>query len=285
METDDKRQYTYPTALTIAGLDPSGGAGLIADVKTFSALGVYGMAAATALTVQNTLGVERVVAVDGETVYRQVAAVMSDIKTDVVKIGMVNDISTVEAIARVVEEYSPKWVVLDPIILSSSGKALMKDEALCAFVKRLLPLSSIVTPNLSEAQRLAEVRYKDNVAAMACAIMAKGAKAVLIKGGHRDGDEKTDLLFTRFSDGETSCQSFTAKTIVTRNTHGTGCTLSSAIAAYLARGSSLVEAVGKAKDYLTRALENGADVKVGNGFGSMNHLFKPEPLIKAHKDC
>lgn len=264
--------HHYVTALTIAGLDPSGGAGIIADIKTFSALGVYGMGVATALTEQNTLGVTAVNAVSADIVYRQTAAVMSDICPHAVKIGMVHDVETIEAIARVIKEYRPQHVVVDPVMCSSSGMQLMRESALQAFINRLLPLTTVLTPNIPEANKLSSLGLDANV-------MAQRGTAVLVKGGHREGNEKSDTLYYMV-DGEVKQRIYTSPTVQTRNTHGTGCTLSSAIAAYLARGLRIDEAVTQAKQYLTEALLAGADVSIGRGSGSMNHLFRPERLIK-----
>lgn len=273
-DKDIIQKRRYLTALTIAGLDPSGGAGLIADIKTFAALGVYGMGVATALTEQNTRGVTAVNAVDADIVYKQAAAVMSDIKTDTVKIGMVHDAKTVEAIARVIEEYRPRHVVIDPVMCASSGRQMMRDDALQAFISRLLPLATIITPNIPEADRLASF-------GLSARGMAQRGTAVLLKGGHNEGEEKTDILYF-VEDNEVRQRAYTSKAVATRNTHGTGCTLSSAIAAYLARGLQIGEAVGEAKRFLTQALQEGADVSVGHGHGSLNHTFNPERLIKTH---
>lgn len=275
---------SYITALSIAGLDPSGGAGLLADVKTFSALGVYGAAVATALTVQNTMGVKRVEAVSAETVYSQTAAVMDDLNVQAVKVGMLNDSNTVSAVAKAMKEYRPHWLVVDPILLSSNGAQLMQDEAYCTFVEELLPLADLLTPNLPEACRLSERPFHTDISLeeteeMARIILSKGAHAVLIKGGHRSGDSKSDVLF-RLSDGHIEKSTFTADTILTHNTHGTGCTLSAAITSYLACGEPLDSAISKAKLYLTQALREGADVQCGHGHGSVNHFFKPQPLLK-----
>lgn len=273
METiETKNKCRYPTVLSIAGLDPSGGAGLLADVKTFSALGVYGMAVATALTEQNTIGVMAVNSVDADIVYRQIVAVMSDIKTDVVKIGMVHDANAMVAIADALAKYSPRHVVADPVMVSSSGKRLMRHDALQAFIDRLLPITTVLTPNKPEYDFLLSVGLDVE------SIVRRGT-SVLLKGGHIEGEEKKDILYCH--DGnEIKKREFSAHTIHTLNTHGTGCTLSSAIAAYLACGLNIEEAVGKAKDYLTQALAEGADVKIGNGAGAMNHLFNPQRMIK-----
>lgn len=274
----------YLTAISVAGLDPSGGAGILADVKTFSALGVYGAAVATALTVQNTTGVKAVHAVAPEVVYDQIVAVVDDLRPDAMKIGMVNDAATIDAIAAALEKHPPRWLVVDPVLVSSSGKALMQPDAIEAFRERLMPRATLLTPNIPEACRLAALcfdseRWQEQIVRAARTLLAGGASAVLIKGGHADGDRKTDVLFSM--DGERITQkSFSAPTVSTDNTHGTGCTLSAAIAAFLARGASVEESVRSAKQYLTEAMIEGADVKTGCGTGAVNHFFNPEKLIK-----
>lgn len=262
----------YYTALSVAGLDPSGGAGLLADVKTFAALGVYGMAVATALTEQNTMGVRAVNSVSADIVYRQLVAVMSDIHTDAVKIGMVPDAATMRAIANAIKAYKPRHVVVDPVMVSSSGQRLMQPEALRAFADALLPLATIITPNIPEYEQLVAMGIDAES-------MVQNGTAVLLKGGHAEGEEKTDTLYY-YNGKEVAKQAYSAHTVNSRNTHGTGCTLSSAIAAYLARGLQLPDAVGQAKVYLTQAIACGADVNIGHGAGALNHLFRPHPLIK-----
>ncbi len=266
----------YPVVLSVAGSDPSGGAGIQADLKTFAALGVYGAAAITAVTIQNTTGVKYVHALPYDVVYDQIVAVMDDIHPDVVKVGMVNDSSTLDAIASAFQQSKPPFLIVDPIMLSSSGCPLMQPDAKSVFVEKLLPLTSMLTPNLPEAWLLAEktAEREGNLSDAAREILSFGVGAVLIKGGHSAGDEKTDILFQPAGE-----QKFSAKTVESRNTHGTGCTLSSAIAAYMARGLSLEQSVGKAKEYLTRALLAGAGVTVGSGTGPLNHGFLPEPMI------
>jgi len=283
----DKRTtqpYHYITALSIAGLDPSGGAGLLADVKTFSALGVYGMAVATALTVQNTLGVKAVEAVPPDVVYAQVETVMSDIQPQAVKVGMTNDAETIRAIAWALRRNRPQWLVIDPIMLSSSGATLMQDEALGFFKQELMPLATLLTPNLPETCKLAGRPFNDDIgddemAEIAQIIMGMGPSAVLIKGGHHSGSAKRDVLFQSL-DGTLRQEAFSSETILTSNTHGTGCTLSAAITAHLACGLSLSEAVGKAKQYMAEALRTGSDVQAGHGHGSVNHFFNPKKMIK-----
>ncbi len=271
----------YPTVLSIAGSDPSGGAGIQADLKTFSALGVYGAAAVTAVTVQNTLGVKYVHALPPDVVHDQITAVAEDIRPDVVKVGMVNDISTLEAVVDALREFRPRCLVVDPVMVSSSGCPLMQPGARSLFIKDLLPLTDLLTPNLPETWLLAErtAERDGDLRSAALEIMSLGARAVLVKGGHMEGLERTDILFR--PSGE---RIYTAPSVTSRNTHGTGCTLSSAISAYVARGMELGDAVEKAKAYLTRALEAGRDVSVGEGTGPLNHGFSPEPMITTDYD-
>jgi len=275
---------SYATALSIAGLDPSGGAGLLADIKTFSALGVYGMAAATAITAQNTLRVRSVEAVSPDTVYAQIAAIMDDMRPQAVKIGMVNDAETILATARALRRYPPRWLVIDPIMLASSGAELMRKEALGVFKHELLPMATLLTPNLPEACRLTDRQFHDGMnaeetASMAKAILQKGPQAVLIKGGHRSGSAKSDTLYHKCG-GTVKRHTFTVPTVLTNNTHGTGCTLSAAITAFLALGCTLEDSVSRAKRYITKALRTGADVQTGHGHGAVNHFFNPQPLVK-----
>lgn len=275
---------SYVTALSIAGLDPSGGAGMIADVKTFSAFGVYGAAVATAITVQNTMGVSSIYGVSPDAVYGQTASVMTDLAPRAVKTGMVNDAATVRSIIRAVRQYRPEWLVVDPVMMSSSGTMLMQEEAFSVFVNELLPLASLLTPNLPEACCIAGVPFRtdmsnDETAETARIILSKGCRAVLIKGGHRTGNMKNDMLFMN-SNGTTKQRTFSAETVPTRNTHGTGCTLSAAITACLACSEPLETAIHKAKQYLTKALIEGADVLNGHGVGSVNHFFAPVRMIK-----
>ena len=230
----------YITALSIAGSDPSGGAGLQADLKTFSALGVYGATAITAVTVQNTVGVKYVHALPPQVVYDQIVTVMEDIMPDAVKIGMVNDAETLDAIVRALTLHRPRFLVVDPVMVSTSGCALMQADALQVMEERLLPMADIVTPNLPEAWTLAGTDSSVDEAAQA--ILRLGVKALLIKGGHAEGTTKTDYLYVSYDDGVKRTE-FSSATVDTFNTHGTGCTLSSAIAAMLARGHGMEEAV------------------------------------------
>lgn len=265
----------YVTALTIAGSDPSGGAGIQADLKTFSALGVYGATAITAVTVQNTQSVKYVHKLPPQVVYDQIVAVMEDVTVDAVKIGMVNDAETLDAIVRALTAYRPKFLVVDPVMVSTSGCALMQPDALAIMKERLLPMADLVTPNLPEAWTLAGTDTSVDDAAQA--ILRLGVKALLIKGGHAEGKTKTDYIYIYKGESVKRVE-FTAETVDTLNTHGTGCTLSSAIAALLARGNGLEDAVRQAKEYLTEALKAGADVHVGRGHGPVCHFYDSEVM-------
>ncbi|MCI6898168.1 MAG: bifunctional hydroxymethylpyrimidine kinase/phosphomethylpyrimidine kinase [Prevotella sp.] len=266
----------YICALTIAGSDSCGGAGVQADIKTMSALGVYAASAITSVTVQNTLGVQAIQAIQPEIVAGQIQAVMDDIKPTAIKVGMVNDQATILAIADTLRQYSPQKLVVDPVMVSTSGSMLMQKDALGTFCSRLLPMATLLTPNIPEAEVLSNlsIRSIDDMDAAGRSILALGCKAVLIKGGHLEG-RKVDKLY--LPNGEVC--SFVHEAIATRNTHGTGCTLSSAIAAFMARGLALADAVAQAKTYLSQALEAGKDVHIGEGHGPVNHLFNPEKQI------
>ena len=244
-----------------------------ADLKTFSALGVYGATAITAVTVQNTVGVKYVHALPPQVVYDQIVTVMEDIMPDAVKIGMVNDAETLDAIVRALTLHRPRFLVVDPVMVATSGCALMQADALQVMEERLLPMADIVTPNLPEAWTLAGTDRSVDEAAQA--ILRLGVKALLIKGGHAEGTTKTDYLYVSNDDGVKRTE-FSSATVDTFNTHGTGCTLSSAIAAMLARGHGMEEAVRQAKMYLTEALKAGADVVVGHGHGPVCHFFSQQ---------
>ena len=269
---------TYITCMTIAGSDPSGGAGIQADIKTFAALGCYAQAAVTALTVQNTLGVQRTVPVEAELVRQQVQAVTDDVMPDAVKIGMVPNVDIAEALAACLQRARPAFVVFDPVMVSSSGHALMATPHMQGIACSLFSQCTLVTPNLPEAQALLGSTETD--AAVLAQDLGKvyPGTAFLIKGGHAGGCEATDVL----------CEGgrlhrFSHQRLHTANTHGTGCTLSSAIAAHVARGLPLPEAVAAAKAYLTQAMQAGAGVFAGHGAGSLNHFFTPLPSIVRKK--
>ena len=268
----------YKCALTIAGSDSVGGAGIQADIKTMSALGVYAASAITAVTVQNTMGVYGIEALQPDIVAGQIRAVMDDIGPVAVKIGMVNDCATIRAIAGALRHYEGITVVIDPVMVSTSGCRLMQEDALQAFRAELLPLASLLTPNVPEAEILAgmAIRSVDDMDRAASAVCREAGCDVLVKGGHIGGDTKTDILYS----GGCRAAMFETATVHTRNTHGTGCTLSSAITAMLALGHSMTDAISRAKEYLHQALEAGSDVEIGHGHGPVNHFFSPVSLVK-----
>ena len=267
----------YISTLTIAGSDSCGGAGLQADIKTMSALGCYACSVVTAVTAQDTTGVRCVVDMSADLVERQLYAVMCDIRPSAIKTGMLGDADVVAAIADTLSSFPRVPLVVDPIIAATSGDSLMQQGTLQVLVDRLIPLASLLTPNLPEAETLAgmSIRSVGDIHKVAQRILDFGCQAVLVKGGHASGKTKTDWLFTQSG----VIKSFSAQTITTLNTHGTGCTLSAAITAYLARGLDLVCAVDKGKRYLSQAIKAGAEVTTGHGHGPLNHFFHPQKLI------
>lgn len=255
------------TALTIAGSDSSGGAGIQADLKTMTAHGVYGMSAVTALTAQNTTGVTDILAVLPAFLAAQLDAVFADIPPDAVKIGMVADAALIHVIAEKLDEYDAKNVVVDPVMVATSGARLISEDAVEALVSELLPRAALITPNIPEAEVLADMAITDRTAMTAAAarIHERTHAAVLMKGGH-SVDDANDLLVD-----DTGARWFEGRRIATSNTHGTGCTLSSAIASNLARGIDTDTAVARAKAYLSGALAAGLDL--GHGSGPLAHTF------------
>lgn len=264
-----EREYfkKMKTALTIAGSDSSGGAGIQADLKTMTLGGVYAMSAITALTAQNTTGVSSIMEVTPHFLEEQLAAVFSDIFPDAVKIGMVSSKELILTTAQALTKYKAKHIVVDPVMVATSGGKLMKDDAVCTLSEALFPLAELVTPNISEAEVLADMTISsaEDMETAAKEISARYGCAVLCKGGHRVNDAN-DLLV---QNGEITW--FYGNRIETENTHGTGCTLSSAIAANLAKGYSLKDAISSAKEYLSGALS--AKLNLGKGSGPMNHAF------------
>ena len=270
---------SYPIVLTIAGSDSSGGAGIQADLKTFSALGVYGASAITAITAQNTQGVHSQCALNPQIVYDQIIAVVDDLHPSLVKIGMLSNVDIVFAVVEALGKYSLP-IVLDPVMVSTSGHRLLSVEAQEVVKKKLLPMSMLVTPNIPEMKALTNMRHSTNEEKEKAALylMNYGAKAILLKGGHEESDVKADILFSNTANGiKTSI--FTSETIVTSNIHGTGCTLSSAITAFMARGFCLEDAVTEAKKYITKAIRYGSDITIGHGFGPVNHGFNPLKML------
>ena len=268
---------TYRTSLTIAGSDCSGGAGVQADLKTFSALGVYGMSIITALTAQNTKAVTDVLPTPVEHLLKEFEAIFDDIRPDAIKIGMCVNESIINTIADGLMRHNARNIILDPVMISTSGCQLIDDNAIAAMCNKLMPICDLLTPNRFEAERIAgmPIRRTSDVADVAKRIL-EYAPAVLIKGGHIDDEKMTDYLFVR---GTSEPVTFTAHRIDTPNSHGTGCTLSSAIAAHIVLGHNLIDAVRLAKDYLTNSLEHGSDVAIGHGHGPLNHFWRPKKLM------
>ena len=274
-----KTTKSYPIVLSIAGSDSSGGAGIQADLKTFSALGVYGATAITAITAQNTMGVHSQCALDPQMVYDQIVAVFDDLSPSVVKVGMLSNEEIVVAVAEALKAYSPT-IILDPVIISSSGHRLLSVAAQEALKRVLLPMSTLVTPNIPEIEALTAINISSSgdKERAASALLDFGVKGVLVKGGHEQGSVKSDILFSLSSGGIESLE-FTSESIDTRNVHGTGCTLSSAIAAFMSRGLSVEEAIANAKRFVTEAIHAGSDISIGKGFGPVNHGFNPQKML------
>jgi hydroxymethylpyrimidine/phosphomethylpyrimidine kinase len=257
-------------AVTIAGSDSSGGAGIQADLKTFSALGVYGASVIAALTAQNTQGVSAIHDVPPGFIAAQIDAVFSDLAVDAVKIGMLSTPAAIEAVAEGLDRYGQKIIVLDPVMVAGTGARLLVPEAIETLKRRLFPRARLITPNLPEAAALLDAEVATNEAEMqaqADRLLALGAQAVLIKGGHGSGAESVDLLVT-----PAGVARFAASRIATENSHGSGCTLSAAIAAGLAKGAALADAVGAAKDFISRAIAAADRLAIGSGHGPVHHL-------------
>lgn len=271
-------KYKYKAILTIAGSDSGGGAGIQADLKTFSALGCYGTSAITAVTVQNTLGVTGIHSIPAEIVQGQIRAVMDDIQPGAIKIGMVHSAELATAIAAVLNAYPQVPVVFDPVMVSTSGHRLIEGSTISTLQKELFPIAQLITPNLDEAELLAGIKIGnvDDMKQAAARLIKDGCNAVLIKGGHLKGADLYDV----YLDKTGAEKIFRSDAIQTNNTHGTGCTLSSAIACFIALGNDVVGAIELAKAYVHQAITTGSDVKTGNGHGPLNHFFAPKKLIK-----
>lgn len=268
----------YARVLTIAGSDSGGGAGIQADLKTFAALGCYGMSAITALTAQNTRGVSGIHAVPPAFLKAQLQAVIEDIGVDAVKLGMLHAPEVVEVVAWAIDHYRLPNVVLDPVMVATSGDRLIAAETVERLVAELFPRAVLITPNLDETALLVghAIADADALDGAAAELLAQGAQGVLLKGGHLPGAEVVDLL--ALAGGER--HRYAAPRIQSRNLHGTGCTLSSAIACGLALGKPLPEAVAQARDYVRGAMQAGVTVKVGEGHGPLNHGFAPQPTVR-----
>lgn len=261
------------TVLTIAGSDSSGGAGIQADLKTIAALGGYGMSAITALTAQNTLGVRGVHAPDPDFLRLQITTTLSDIPADAVKIGMLHSAEIVAVVAECLRQFQPRHVVLDPVMVATSGDKLITPNTQEEIVRRLFPLASVVTPNLDELSWLtgSTVETADGLEDAGQAVIAMGASAVLVKGGHLKEEMLTDLLLQRAA----PTTRIRAPRIATRNLHGTGCTLSAAIACFLAMGEDLTQAVQSAHGFVQSAIRSAASRTLGSGHGPLDHGFAP----------
>jgi hydroxymethylpyrimidine/phosphomethylpyrimidine kinase len=268
--------FRYPRVLSIAGSDSGGGAGIQADLKTFAALGCFGMTAITALTAQNTLGVRSIHAVPLPILADQIDVVVEDIGVDAVKIGMLHSADTVRTVAAALRRHQLQQVVLDPVMIATSGAKLIDDAAIEVLVGELFPLAAVVTPNLDEAALLVgrPLRDEADMESAARQLLERGANAVLVKGGHLAGDTVSDLLLARGA----APLWMRAPRIASGNTHGTGCTLSSAIASQLALGADLVTAVQRAREFIRGALAAGAGVRTGGGSGPLNHAYAPQPM-------
>ena len=271
VETLNKR---YNTVLPIAGSDSGGGAGIQADIKAVSAMGCYAASAITAITVQNTLGVQAVHPVPLDILRGQIDAVLSDIGADAVKIGMLHSSEVVNLVAEMIEKYQIRNIVLDPVMVSTSGHRLIEEDAVEVIKTRLMPLARVITPNVPEAELLAgcKIAGEDEFEAIARRLSDNGNVSVLMKAGHLSGDSLVDYFYNAEDDTITRLQS---KRVQTKNTHGTGCTLSSAFAASLAKGENLTDAAILAKRYIEQAIISGAEYEIGKGHGPVNHGFDP----------
>lgn len=265
---NNKKQYKR--ALTIAGFDGSGGAGIQADLKTFSALGCYGMTVLTALPVQNTQGVKSIYELEIQCIKEQIDSIFEDIGADVVKIGMLHRPEIIEVVANSLKQYHASMIVVDPVMVAKSGDRLLHKEAVFALKELIFPMATLITPNIPEAEDLLNksIVSKLDMENAAKELSLLGPKAVVVKGGHRKSPLSEDCLLV-----DETIFWVSSERVDTINTHGTGCTFSAAIAAFLAQGFGIYEAVKNAKEYLTGALESGANYKIGHGQGPVNHFY------------
>ncbi len=262
-----------PNVLTIAGSDSGGGAGIQADIKAISATGSYACSIITALTAQNTCGVQAVQTLPVAFIEQQFEAVFSDIRIDAVKIGMLGDADIIRTVATMLERYQPANVVLDPVMVATSGDPLLAESAAQTLISELLPLADLVTPNLPEAHALLglpvdTVADEAAVLALGSGLMGQGCRSVLVKGGHQTGEYSTDIWI-----GPLRHERYTCARVETTNTHGTGCTLSASIASFLARGYPMAEAIEQAKHYITEAIRHADQLDVGAGHGPVHHFY------------
>lgn len=262
----------YNRVITIAGSDSGGGAGIQADIKTISACGCYASSAITAITVQNTLGVQSVFPIPTETIKGQIDAVLSDIGADAIKIGMLHSSEVMLTVRDCLSAYGNRNIVLDPVMVSTSGHKLMEESAIETLINELMPCARIITPNIPEAEIILgrKIGGQDELTACAKELSMNGSISVLLKAGHLTDERLIDILYNAETDEIVSLES---SRLYTKNTHGTGCTLSSAIASFIARGLPLTDAVRSAKDYITRAIASGSRYTLGHGFGPVDHFF------------
>jgi len=272
------KNYRYPSVLTIAGFDGSGGAGIQADIKTISALGCYATSALTALPIQNTQGVQAIYPIPDQVVRKQIEAILDDIFPDAIKIGMVHTGELVDTLVNTLAQYPVVPVVFDPVMVATSGDRLIEEKTITTIVDRMFPLATLITPNMDEAALLAEmpVRTLDDMYHAGEKIRKLGGRAVLLKGGHLDSPCLTSLYFDAAGD----VHRFGFDKLETNNTHGSGCTLSSAIASHIALGDSLLESLHKGQQYVYQAILHGQDAYIGKGNGPLNHFFNPKQLSK-----
>ena len=268
--------FSYKT-LTIAGSDCSGGAGIQADLKTFSALGCYGMSVITALTAQNTQGVQDVFPSSLDCIERQIDSIFTDINVDSVKTGMLFDSEIIELVAQKLQQYQVKNFVLDPVMISKNGSRLLSENSIYSLKKFLIPLATIVTPNIHEAEALSDIKINnyDDMILAGKKILDLGCSAVLVKGGHMEIDNVTRDYLIHYKDGVIQIKFFEYPRIITDNTHGTGCTLSAAICSYSSMNYNIIDAVEKAGQYLHQALISAQNYQLGKdvGCGPVDHLF------------
>lgn len=266
----------YHTTLIIAGSDSCGGAGIQADIKTCAAIGVYATTAITAVTAQNTLGVQGIQPISAEMVRKQVEAILEDFTVDSIKIGMLCNAEIASSVADILSHVSRIPIILDPVMVSTSGHCLLSEDAINIIKHRLLPMAKLITPNMQEAAMLSgcEIESCNDIAQSANKIMQYNCHAVLMKGGHLAGSEAVDTLYTC----DKQVYHYTSPYVDTRNTHGTGCTLASAIAAFTALHHDLPQAITLAKDYVYQAISSASDIFAGHGHGSLNHAFNPHKM-------
>ena len=264
---------TYPRVLTIAGSDSGGGAGIQADIKSISATGGYAASAITAVTIQNTVGVEAVHPVPVEILGGQIDAVLSDIGADAVKIGMLHSEEVIMCVKQKLIDHGVKNIVLDPVMVATSGHKLIEDEAIAVLIRELVPMARVITPNIPEAEIMAgeKIHSQADLPAIARKLSCGGKVSVLMKAGHLTEEDLTDIFYNAEKD---ACIELHSRRIHSANTHGTGCTLSSAFASYLAQGLDLDDAARAAKDYIAKAIEAGAEYEIGHGHGPVDHFWR-----------